>query len=484
MVSEKIIKNIKKLRPDSTDEDIKRMIEIAKEHKINDPEKIIELFISEKIEKEKNIEKEKLKESWSQFQRDLQYIKRLDLPEEEKVRRRKEAYTNHLRRMNLLKLPAIPEKSNLPVPLDYYDLSASKKDKEKSEKESSEEVLDKEKLRESWSEFQRRLQTLKNLDIPEEKKAEIRKALYEQHLERIGKKEKPEEKKPRGLWLGKVLWPIHKLEPEETRLLRAIPWAKRRLDGIARTKNREVIIRYRKERMEKFVKDNNLEEMKKKVKDLEKELKKLEKERNEIRERILRGERGLEAVLESKDNDLKRKQEEYEKEKGEYSKKLKELERIMKDVDEDVAVLREILRAESQKVLEETCKRFNIVYLRDDIRISLENFAAAEAEHMARNNYRTLYQSFSGWFVKEIYRPVKGVSSSAYGIIEYSWNFLFEFIFSPVVTGTLLVWILFSIFIRYVMTGPTLAVLIITIIITVIMSIGKIWSEEYEKIGN
>jgi len=396
-------KIIEELEPDiPSEEEIKRMLEIAEEQKLTNPKDIISVFLDEKLrEKRKEILKEDAKRSWQSFQKDLSLIRELKIPEEDK------------------------------------------------------EVM--------------------------------RKKLYRQHLERIGEKveekieEKLERKKPRGLWLGKVLEPIHVLEPEETRLLRAIPWAKRRLDGIARTKNKEVVIRYKTEKMKELAKEINLEEAKKKVLELQKELKALEKEKKEIEDRILHGEKGLNEVLNSKNEELNRRQEEYLKEREEYLKNLRRLEAFMTDTSTDFEVLKEILMGEVPKVLEETCKRFNIVHFRDDVRKSLENFAIAEAETMVRNNYKTLYQSFSGWFVKEIYRPIEGLSSSAYGIIEYSWNFLFEFIFSPVVTGTVLVWILFSIFIRYAMTGPTLAVLIITIIITVIMSLSKFWSEEYEK---
>ena len=396
-------KIIEELEPDiPSEEEMKRMLEIAEEQKLTNPKEIISIFLDEKLRKKRS------------------------------------------------------------------------------------EILE-EDVKKSWQFFQKDLDLLRELRIPEEDKEVMRKKLYRQHLERIGEKveekieEKLERKKPRGLWLGKTLWPIHKLESEEIRLLRAIPWAKRRLDGIARTKNKEIVIKYKTEKMKELAKEKNLEEAKKKVLELQKELNALEKKKKEIEDRILRGEKGLNEVLNSTEKELNRKQEEYLREKEEYSENLRRLEVFMTDTSEDFKVLKEILMGEIPRVLEETCKRFNIVHFRDDIRKALENFAIAEAEAMVRNNYKTLYQSVRGWFAKEIYRPLKGVSSSAYGIIEYSWNFLFEFIFSPVVTGTVLVWILFSIFIRYVMTGPTLAVLIITIIITVIMSLSKIWSEEYEK---
>lgn len=307
-------------------------------------------------------------------------------------------------------------------------------------------------------------------------------ALEETEEESSSEKEQIEDVKPLNkiIWRAKVMWPIHKIEPEEARVIRAIAWAKRRFDYIARAMSEDIIVKYitAKEELRSYERD---------IKNLKKEIRKIEKEIKRERKRLRISGKDSYAELESLEREKERRERELDQATRFYYSRAQEIEQQLRESkQEDLVILKERFRGEVPRVLEETVKMFNISSpsLIERIRFSLLDFADAEAAkiiEMIDYNIISRVARNALWFiVKEIYRPIGGPFASTYETIGIVWRFIFEFIFSPIVIGTILLWLLFSIFLRYVITGPISAVVIITTIITVLITLGQYWSEIFK----
>ena len=342
-------------------------------------------------------------------------------------------------------------------------------------------------------EFEEDKEWIENMRLPEEEKKKLMTALTKEKEAKItgvpyGLPEGfPEEVKPIKKWRAKLFRPIHTIEPEDTRLVRAITWGKRRLDFIARKKNKDVVLKHKLMKMREYIKEHKLEKKKKEIDDLIKNKREIEKKIEERRAQLKVVGATADALLESYHKELDEISRRYENEEKEYNQLVAGLEAYMRDTATDLAVLKEILRGEVPRVVEEAKTMFHLhsPHIVERLRDSLLDFADAEAAKMIETNFKTIYQAAKGvgFFVKEVYRPISKPMASAYEAIGYTWRFIFEFIFSPITIGTVILWLLFSVFTRYMLTGPTLAVLIITIIIIVLMVFGEYWerSTRWEK---
>ncbi|MEM7826645.1 MAG: hypothetical protein QXQ40_00270 [Candidatus Aenigmatarchaeota archaeon] len=470
---EKLRKELKREDPTLTEEEINYLIDKSKEKDIWDAKELLAEVMAERISKNA-IKGSELSKTWSAFQKDLLRIRRSNIPEEEKTKLRKAAYADYLRRTGLPgsmpgpsvqdeTKPTEPQKEIASMKEVVYSKMLSGSKEEQKVAEEADEILE---------EARRENDPKKANELIERAREILRRS--------SSKTAKEVARGAKFLWRERM-WPIHKLEPEETRLLRAVVWAKRRLDGIARGKNKE-IVDYKIKKIKEI-------EDKLKIKDwveaknaIVREVRRLEKRRDDLRNRIETGERGLGELLRSVDKELEIKERERLEIEREFERRRAQLEAFSREWKDDLIVLKEILHGEVPNVVEETYKKFHIYSAsgREEIRTSLESFADAEASHMIEHDYRTIYQSARGWFVKEIYRPVGGPFASLYELIGNIWDFIINFIFSPIVTGVILLWILFSIFARYAVTGPTIVVLIITVIITVFMTLGQFWASIFE----
>lgn len=522
---ESLRREIRKRFPELDFKDEEEMIRIARETGIKNVEDLRRILIERKLEEARRTKStpSDIRESWSIFQQDIRAIQQMNIPEEEKRKLRRDAYKQHL-----IRIGNIPEESRKITPEEierYFDIYSQEISRILQMNIPEEEK--RERLRKVYQDHLRRIGTKRDLKELEDiyKVGRERRINLEEYKKRVEEdseiiellKNIPEEEKiklkiaskkeheaairgePYGLptgysedvkpiekirWRARLAWPIHILEPEETRLNRAIPWAKRRLDYIARTKNKEVVLKHKIRKMREYAELLHIKEAKNKFEKIREELHKLQNERKRELERAKTTMRPNQIYIQSLEKDIETKTKELENAEKEYRELLDKLEFFMRETATDVAVLKEILRAEVPRVLEETCKMFHIRYepFRERIRNALLSFADAEAEKMIQNNFRTIYQSARGFFIKELYRPIGGPFASIYEVFGLMFSFIFEFIFSPIVIGTILLWLLFSIFIRYVMSGPTLAVLIITTIITVFMVLGQFWTSGFESL--
>ncbi|MBU5678885.1 MAG: hypothetical protein QXJ96_00165 [Candidatus Aenigmatarchaeota archaeon] len=523
---ENLRKEIRKRFPELDWRDEDEMIRIARETGIRDLGALREELIKRKLERERKVKgsEENVRNSWSIFQKELQAIKDMKISEEKKRELRSEAYKKHLTRIGVIPEEKkeittkeieiakriyseeisrilqmnIPEEEKKELARKAYEnylrMIGSEKSLEELEKIFSVgrprtyTIKESEKIKKEDLEI---INELKN--IPEEEKTKLTIAAIREHEARARGETYglptgyPESVKPfsKIIWRAKVMWPLHKLESEETRMIRAIAWAKRRLDFIARTKNKDVVLKHKIEKMKEYAKRLELKEYADNVKKLRKELDKIEKEINREKNRLSSLGQQSSTPLEAFYKDREETRIRLDNVRKEYEKRREELERFIQTNATDLAVLKEILRGEVPTVLEETKKIFHISspHLVERLRNSLMEFADAEAAKMIETNYKTIYQAARyklGFFVKEIYRPVGGPFASLYDLIGIIFRFIFDFIFSPIVIGTILLWLLFSIFIRYMITGPTLAVLIITTIITVLMILGQYWANIFK----
>lgn len=454
-------KEIRRRFPDLEAEDEEEMIKIARETRDIDLDALREELIRRKLEREKKAKgfEENVINSQIIFYEKRKEIDNADTSEEELEER-------------------VPHtiRSSAPAPDEK-----SQEDSYKGEKIT--ENIDPELVRNSWNIFQRELQEIENMDIPEEEKRILRKIAYRDHLVRIGiEKEIYPIERERFEKLKRIIkWPIHKIEPEENRVSRAIAWGKRRLDHIARTKNREIVLKHKKNKMKEYADTIRIKEAKDSVDRLRKEIKKLEEELKKERERVIRGRSEI-RVLDIIERDIERKMKELEDAERKYIDLKNKLDSFIRENAEESIVLKELLRAECYNVLEEIKRRYRI---RDEkniliIRDSLLKFADAEAEKMIQDNYKTIYQSAKGFFLSEFYTPVKDTSKFLYLFTSSIYQFILNFLFSPILIGIIILWLLFSIFLNYIITGPVLAVLIITMIITILVSLGRFWKVFYE----
>ncbi|MEM2613934.1 MAG: hypothetical protein QXO15_06885 [Nitrososphaerota archaeon] len=519
-------KEIRKRFPELDWRDEDEMIRIARETGIRNPNELREELIKRKLERERKVKgsEENVRNSWSIFQKELQAIKDMKIPEKKKRELRSEAYKRHLIRIGAFPKEKKKETSQEEIEIakriyseeisrilqmnipeeekkelarkayeNYLRMIGSEKSLEELEKIFSVGRPRPYSFKESDKILKEDLRMINELNIPEEEKLKLEIATRKAHEARIRGEPYglptgyPESVKPLSkiIWRAKVMWPLHKLEPEETRMIRAIAWAKRRLDFIARTKNKDVVLKHKIEKMKEYANRLELKEYADNVKKLTKKLNKIEKEINRERRRLSSLGQQSSLELESLYKDREETRIRLDNVRKEYEKRREELERFIQTNATDLAVLKEILRGEVPKVLEETKKMFHISspHLVERLRNSLMEFADAEAAKMIETNYKTIYQAARyklGFFVKEIYRPVGGPFASIYDLIGIIFRFIFDFIFSPIVIGTILLWLLFSIFIRYMITGPTLAVLIITTIITVLMILGQYWAKIFK----
>lgn len=477
---DKLRSEIRKKFNDISSEDEEEMIRIAIEKGIKNLDALREELIEEKAKRERE-SKDKIfksdsdlvRKSWSTYQKELQEIKNMNISEDKKRELRREAYKEHLRRIGSI--------SGEGVRFTSEDIKNSNKTRSQ---EKSANVTDDFKL----------IEELKN--IPEDEKIKLQMGAKKEEEESkvrtdgyIPPPDYSEDVKPLNkiIWRAKVMWPLHKLEPEEARIIRAIAWAKRRLDFIARTKNQEIVLKHKIRKMREYAERLGIKEAKEAVEEIRKEINDTEKEIEREKKRVLSLNQTSSTILETLTKELEEKNKKLEEAMRTYKELITKLEEYTSSDTTDLAVLKEILRGEVPRVLEEAKKMFHISspYLIERLRNSLLDFANAEAAKMIETNYKTIYQSARyklGFLVKEIYRPVGGPFASLYDSIGIVWRFIFDFIFSPIVIGTILLWLLFSIFIRYVITGPTLAVLIITIIITMLMILGQHWVKISGKI--
>lgn len=323
------------------------------------------------------------------------------------------------------------------------------------------------------------------------------------------------------------------LEPEESRLPRAIAWAKRRLDHEAKGIEHEV---------KEFVEN----EKKKAIEDIEKEIKKLTQRLNGIDETVQAIRGRLREIKEiERETDKVRVVErpigEIEELRTTLQDKLAERRKVLEELDElekekrrrieyierelfrdEEAKVEAILRSKADDIAEEACRHFHLsaTYL-PEIKQALYNFSSALARRLVASGFKkTFYRhgkaSKLGYgfktfglavhsFHENLTHILIGIIGGAIvgGIIgmfinnwlliiafaviglflswDYARDVFFEFAFSSVFFGVIIVYALYWISSRYINIGigSWALIILIPVFITLMLSLSEMWSHHY-----
>lgn len=240
-----------------------------------------------------------------------------------------------------------------------------------------------------------------------------------------------------------------KVESEENRMPRALAWAKKEIDNMAR-KEADKIKNNSVGYLERLENQLDLKRKGKMVETESRLMESLKKEQEDLSEKVIKSKDVKSASVTVYNTQIEKISRNMDQANQRLMAAQKEYDDAMKTymqyanskMAQDRESAKEIIKGIVSQVHSRACEKFGIKnpYNRDELRRSLEDFGESEAAHMAENEYKTIY---SGWgrirkyagSASGYYKSAAGGAARVNDLIDKISDGVKVLLFGPMVIG-------------------------------------------------